>query len=193
MAALLFLLALSFAGLVAGLLVPELSDLLLLAGPCVLASVILLIKTRWGSRRSQGAVRPRIILDGSNIMHWKGAGPDVAAVKDAIQLLSARGYVPGVVFDANVGYKLFDRYQGDAALAKLLGLPRDQVIVVARGTPADEVILAAARDYKARVVSNDRYRDWHDQHPEVADGSRLMRGGYRAGQIWLDLPNDEPH
>ncbi|HBT00918.1 MAG TPA: hypothetical protein DEB47_13885, partial [Citreicella sp.] len=108
------------------------------------------------------------------------------------QFLSAQGYAPGVVFDANVGYKLSDRYLDGFALAKLLGLRRDRVTVVARGTPADGVILAAARDHKARVVTNDRYRDWTDQHPEVAENGYLVRGGYRAGRLWLNLPDDPP-
>ncbi|WP_102227218.1 NYN domain-containing protein [Acidimangrovimonas sediminis] len=187
---LLFILILSGAGLVAGLIAPGLSDVLLIAVPCALASLILLLRELRRTGLSLGAKKRWIILDGSNIMHWKGDGPDIAAVKDTIRLLSAQGYVPGVVFDANAGYKLFNRYQNDAALAKLLGLHRDRVMVVSKGTPADEIILAAAREYKAQVVSNDRFRDWADRHPEVAEEGHLVRGGYRSGQLWLNLPSD---
>ena len=189
---LLLIFIVSCAGLLVGLLVPGLLDLLLLAVPCVIASLILLLRALWNRGISRSATKPWIILDGSNIMHWKGAGPDIAAVKDTIQFLSAQGYAPGVVFDANVGYKLSDRYLDGFALAKLLGLRRDRVTVVARGTPADGVILAAARDHKARVVTNDRYRDWTDQHPEVAENGYLVKGGYRAGRLWLNLPDDPP-
>ena len=188
MFALLVILTVSCAGLLVGLLVPGFLDLLLLAVPCVIASLILLLRAFWSGGRSRSAAKPLIILDGSNIMHWKGAGPDIAAVKDTIRALSAHGYAPGVVFDANAGYKLCDRYLDGPSLAKLLGLHRDQVTVVAKGTPADEVILATARDHKARVVTNDRFRDWSDQHPEAAENGHLVRGGYRAGQLWLTLP-----
>lgn len=188
----LLLLIISCGGLLAALVVPSLSDLVLLAGPCVVASLILLLRAIWDGGLLHGTQKPWIILDGSNIMHWKGAGPDIVAVKDTIQLLSAKGFAPGVVFDANVGYKLFDRYHDDAALARLLGLSRDRVMVVAKGTPADEVILAAARDHRARVVTNDRYRDWIERHPEIAVDGYLVRGGYRAGKVWLNLPSDPP-
>jgi hypothetical protein len=47
--------------------------------------------------------------------------------------------------------------------------------------------LAAAADLGARVVTNDRYRDWVEQHPEVTEPGHLIRGGYKAGKLWLDL------
>ncbi|MBP0482096.1 NYN domain-containing protein [Sagittula salina] len=178
----------SLAVLGAGLLVPGLDDLLLLGVPCVIASLLILL-TRLSSSGSSLIFKKRwIILDGSNIMHWKGNGADIATVQDAIQKLSEQGYTPGVVFDANVGYKLRNRYQGEAELAKLLDLPVARVMVVSKGTPADQVILAAARDHNAQVVTNDRFRDWSHQHPEVKDEGHLVRGGYRAGRLWLDLP-----
>ena len=39
----------------------------------------------------------------------------------------------------------------------------------------------------ARIVSNDRFRDWEDRHPEVRDPGRLIPGGYRDGVLWLAL------
>lgn len=189
----LILLALSLAGLVAALIVPGLSDLLLLAVPCVLASGILLLRAPRGRMRGQPtarrsrARRQDIILDGSNIMYWRGDGPELAAVKDTLDGLSARGFRPGVVFDANVGYKLIGRYQNDAELAKLLGLPRNRVMVVPKGVPADQIILRAARDQGTRIVTNDRFRDWVDAHPEIHRSGHLVRGGYRAGKLWMEM------
>ena len=62
----------------------------------------------------------------------------------------------------------------------------------AGGRPEDalagvEQAVAAARDLGARIVSNDRYRDWAADHPEVATPGHLVRGGYREGALWLDL------
>ena len=189
----LILLALSLAGLIAALIVPGLSDLLLLAVPCVLASGILLLRAPRGRKRGQPtarrsrARRQDIILDGSNIMYWRGDGPELAAVKDTLDGLSARGFRPGVVFDANVGYKLIGRYQNDAELAKLLGLPRNRVMVVPKGVPADRIILRAARDQGTRIVTNDRFRDWVDAHPEIHHNGHLVRGGYRSGKLWMEM------
>ena len=192
MFALLFILVVSLALLSAGVFIPGLEDLLLLGVPCAIAS-LLIVRRRVGRIGSVPFAKKRwIILDGSNIMHWKGNGADIAAVQDAIRCLSEQGYTPGVVFDANVGYKISDHYKGEPELARLLDLPVDRVMVVAKGTPADEVILAAARDHNAQIVTNDRFRDWTDQHPEIAKEGYLVRGGYRSGRLWLDLPADLP-
>ncbi|MEJ1993330.1 MAG: hypothetical protein P8X50_17010 [Maritimibacter sp.] len=184
----LILLTLSLAGIGAALIVPGYADLMLLAGPSALASLFLLtIAFRRGRLRRAQALMKWIVVDGSNVMHWKDGTPEIATVRDVVDHLSALGFVPGVMFDANAGYKLHGRYQHDGELGRLLGLPRDRVMVVPKGTPADAWILAAARDFGAKIVTNDRFRDWADAHPEVAEAGHLVRGGYREGKLWLDL------
>lgn len=131
--------------------------------------------------------RPVILLDGSNIMHWKQGKPDLAPVRDVVRELDARGYRAGVVFDANVGYKLEGFYQNHRSLARKLGLSEDLVMVVEKGQPADELLLQAARDYNARVVTNDRFRDWAAAFPDVAKPGFLISGGYRGGALQLNL------
>ncbi|WP_284323522.1 NYN domain-containing protein [Cypionkella aquatica] len=127
------------------------------------------------------------MIDGSNVMHWKDGVPQIEAVQAVVDRLRFAGYAPGVVFDANAGYKLAGKYRHDYALGKLLGLPADQVMVVDKGTPADPVILASAKALGARIVSNDRFRDWRTAHPEVAAPGHVIAGGYRDGQLWLDM------
>lgn len=92
-----------------------------------------------------------------------------------------------MVFDANAGYLVSDRYLHHGGFGKLLGLPEDRVMVVPKGSPADATVLLAARDLGARIVTNDRYRDWADRHPEVREPGYLIRGGYRDGRLWLGL------
>ncbi|MFO6464182.1 NYN domain-containing protein [Jannaschia sp. KMU-145] len=179
---------LSILGIAAALMLPGWSDLLLLAGPCGLAALFLLLRA--ARKGSVADTRPPIILDGSNVMHWKGGIPDIETVRDVLRTLDARGYGPGVVFGANVGDKLFDRYRHDGALAKMLGLLENRVMVVPKGEPADPVILRAARDMGAPIVTNDRFRDWHADYPEAAQPGHLIRGGYRDGALWLALPKD---
>lgn len=179
----LILLAFSTAALAAGFALPGLSDLLLLAVPCTLASLWLLL------RAALGRDRPKwIVVDGSNVLHWNGNVPQIETLREVLELLTSRGYTPGVVFDANAGYLIANRFLNDRALGRLLALPAERVMVVDKGTPADPTVLAAARDLGARIVTNDRYRDWADQHPELADPALLIRGGYRDGKLFLDLP-----
>ncbi len=178
----------SAVALAAAVLVPGASDWVMLAGPCLLASLWL-----WWRRKPAAKPGAYIIVDGSNVMHWDGGVPTVGAVVAVVKALAARGFTVGVMFDANAGYKLFDRYRDDYAFARALGVPEDRVLVVPKGTVADQYIWQAARDMGARVVSDDRYRDWLADFPEIAEAGRLVRGGIRDGQVWfkgLDLPLD---
>ena len=169
---------------IAGASIPGWQDLTLLGVPCVISSAILLLRALAQPKRPQ---KKWIIVDGSNVMYWKSGEPSIKVVREIVDELRDRGYTPGVVFDANAGYKLEDRYLDDTELAKRLGLQVKQVMVVPKGEQADGTILTAARDHGVRIVTNDRFRDWADSFPEVAQSSTLVRGGYRDGQLWLEL------
>lgn len=158
-------------------------SLIVLAGAFALIVIAAFQGLRHGSRDNA----PFILLDGSNIMHWRRGEPDLGTVCDVVRHLEAKGFRPGVVFDANAGYKLDGRYLHHPTLARKLGLPRDQVMVVNKGEIADGMILRAAQDYEARVVSNDRFRDWADQFPKVREPGFLISGGFREGALRLDL------
>ena len=182
------LLLASLSAAAAALLRPGLSDLLLLAVPCALASLYLLMRAVLRSpsetlRRTQNY----IVIDGSNAMHWKGGSPHIDTLREVVRHLSSLGYTPGVVLDANAGHLTAGRYLHNAAMGRLLGLPEDRVMVVDKGMPADPIILNAARVLGARIVTNDRYLDWVDAHPEVREPGHLIRGGYRAGKLWVAL------
>lgn len=169
--------------------IPGLTDLLLISVPSILASLLLLIRAFIQKRKRHADANLRwIVVDGSNIMHWKDGAPAISTVREVINHLSDLGFTSGVVFDANVGYKIGDRYLGDQVLAKSLGLPRNRVMVVPRGTPADPMILTASRDLRAQIVTNDRFRDWVEEYPEISEAGYLVRGGYKTGKLWLDLP-----
>ena len=162
-----------------GFLVPAWSDALLVGVPCAIASLWLL----WRAWRAPNWV----IVDGSNVMHWKKGVPDIGPVRDVLAVLAHQGFTAGVMFDANAGYKLFNKYKHDHAFSRLLDLPQNRIMVVPKGTPADPYILTAARDYKARIVTNDQFRDWVDDFPEILSPGFLIKGGYQNNQLLLGL------
>lgn len=169
---------------------PGLADLALLAGLSSVASLWLLVAE--SLRRERAAAAPKwIIVDGSNVMHWKDGTPRIETLRLVLDRLVALGFSPGVVFDANVGYLVANRYLHHGALARLLGLTEDRVMVVHKGTPADATILAAARDLGTPIVSNDQFRDWADAHPDPRRPQRLVQGGFRDGAVWLSLDDAE--
>lgn len=179
-----FLLLSSLVALIAAFLAPAFADFALIAGTCVLASLWLLL--RGWQRRS--VLPPKwVVVDGSNVMHWKDNTPRIETVREVVKQLKKLGYSPGVVFDANAGYLISGRYQHEENFGRLLDLPTERVMVVPKGKPADPAILEAARSLGARVVSNDRYRDWVEQHPEVKDPNHLIRGDYETGKLRLNL------
>ncbi|TVS02840.1 MAG: hypothetical protein EA407_08360 [Rhodobacteraceae bacterium] len=154
----------------------------------LLSSLLVMLVLVWRRGRRRRADRaPVVLLDGSNIMHWRGGAPRLETVRDVVEHLAAQGYRPGVVFDANAGYKLEGRYLHHPKLARALGLPGARVMVVNKGEVADALILRAARDYGARVVSNDRFRDWAGEFPEVECPGFVIGGRYRRGRLELDL------
>ncbi|MBF9043031.1 hypothetical protein HKCCE4037_06820 [Rhodobacterales bacterium HKCCE4037] len=142
-------------------------------------------RRRKRTRRAERRLPP-VVIDGSNVMHWKDETPSLDTVKEVIAALADLGFRPGIIFDANVGYKLEGRYLDDSHLARRLNLPADRTLVVPKGEPADPTILAAARDMGARIVTNDRFREWIAEFPEIAETGTLVRGGYVNGHLWLD-------
>ena len=132
--------------------------------------------------------KPQIILDGSNVLHWKDETPRIQTLIEVLDRLQTKGYTPVVIFDANAGYLVSDRYMHHHHFAKALGLSESQVMVVPKGEPADPTILKAARSMKARVVSNDRFRDWAGEYGEVRRKGFLVKGGYRGGRLEMSVP-----
>ncbi|MFE3837363.1 NYN domain-containing protein [Pseudogemmobacter sonorensis] len=160
----------------------------LLAALLALAFVLLRLRS---ARRGEGDPAGRLplaVIDGSNVMHWRDGTPALATVRAVVETLRAQGYKPGVIFDANAGYKLMGRYQDDADLARAIGMPARDVLVVPKGQQADPFLLDFARDTGAVLISNDRFRDRIEDYPALATPGRIRRGGWRDGRIWLERP-----
>lgn len=178
--------ALAFA---ASVQIAEYEDYQIVSISLLFASSFLLLRAVLRRQTGQGTppdLRPDFIIDGSNVMYWLDKTPQTQPLFDILSELRRRGFVVGVVFDANAGHKLWQRYRDDFYFSQHLGLSEEQVLVVPKGSPADPIILTAARNHGARIITNDRYRDWVDQFPEIATPGHLVRGGYRNGKLWLD-------
>ena len=164
------------------------SDVMILLALAALLAVAFLVL--WRGRRPPVSAPPTdarqiILIDGSNVIYWQDNSPQFAPLKQVVHDLSRRGFKPGVVFDANVGYKLAGKFMGDRELSRMLSLPKDQILVVPKGQQADPFLLETARDLRARIVTNDRYRDWVERYPDVAKPENLVRGEMRDGRVWL--------
>lgn len=162
------------------------TELAVLGGVLLVILVVLLLLRR-APRRDvpQPVDEDWILIDGSNVMHWQDNTPRLDTIRKVVDRVRELGYVPGVVFDANAGFKLEGRYLHDQDFARLLGIEPRQVLVVPKGSQADPFLLQTARDFGTRIVSNDRFRDWADAHPEVHDAGLLIRGRASDGGVML--------
>jgi hypothetical protein len=151
----------------------------------------------WSSLRHRPAKpaksRNWILIDGSNVMHWQDNTAQLAPLLLVIEDLKARGFEPGVVFDANAGYKLFGKYLNENEFSRKLSLPPNQLLVVPKGAQADPFIIETALKYQAAIVTNDRFRDWSGKYPEVDDPDFLIWGGFKDGKVWFRHPNLSPN
>jgi hypothetical protein len=170
-----------------------LSDLLLLA-PAALVFLVLLVLHRrqtetveQAERVEEGPPASAIVVDGSNVMHW-GGEPSLKVLARILRDVEGRGYVPIVFFDANVGYKIGERYHDEEALASLIGIRFDHICVVSKGVIADESMLMFASDHGLRVITNDYFRDWRTQFPHAARKGTLVRGRLNEGNVKWDRP-----
>lgn len=152
-----------------------------------LIMALFLLSRLWRSmsRLPEAQPEPWLLIDGSNVMHWQDNKPALEPVKQVVRRVRQLGYHPGIVFDANAGWKLAGRYLDDDDFAGLLGLYPKQVMVVPKGRQADPYLLETARGFGARIVTNDKFRDWVETHPEVSTPGFLIRGGLRGQEVWL--------
>ena len=141
---------------------------------------VLVLRTR---RKRQGTW---IVVDGSNVLYWDRETPKIESVREIVKVLKAAGFLPVVWFDANVGYLIEDRYLGPLPLSDRLGLSHRCVFVAGKGIPADPLLLELAEDLGARVVTNDRFRDWEEQFPRIREAGFLVRGYIRGDEIGLE-------
>ncbi|WP_120501956.1 hypothetical protein [Roseovarius sp. EL26] len=149
----------------------------------LLGAVVCLGFLFWQSRRRSR--RNWIAIDGSNVLYWRNDTPSLHTVRLVLHQLEKEGYHPVIWFDANVGYLIKDRYLGPAPLAKALGLSARQVIVAHKGTPADTLVIEGAKALEARIVTNDRFRDWAEEYPQVGDPALFVRGKMRGEALEL--------
>lgn len=153
-----------------------------------LALLILVGLVLWPRTRARpvGAARA-IVLDGSNVMFWADGTPKLSAVAAVVSDVQRRGFRPIVYFDANVGYKLEGRHADGEELARRLDLAAEQVRVVPSGEPADGILLEAAVEMGARVISNDRFQEWRGTYPALRSRRFLVQGYVRGKKVELTL------
>lgn len=115
-----------------------------------------------------------ILVDGSNILFWRECSAQADVPERVVRALIARRFAPVVYFDNSIG-----RHMRQGALEDLQALA--QVIVAPARTPADALLLAACGNGRRQIISNDRFRAWRGDHPQLQSRwlvtGRIGKGG----------------
>jgi hypothetical protein len=117
-----------------------------------------------------------VVVDGSNVAYAEqGSGARLANIQLVCAKLEEEGYRPLVLVDARLRHAIDDS-EGYEALVE-----EGRIRQAPAGTDADFFILSFARELKARIVSNDRFRDREAAFPEELD--RVIRFMVVDGEV----------
>lgn len=153
-----------------------------------LIAFVLIVSLVFARRKRSRDTRTWMLVDGSNVMHWADNTADLNSVRMVVDRLRENGFRPAVIFDANVGYKIIGRYMNEGALAQVLNMPRNDVLVSPKGKPADPILLEFAEKHGAQIVTNDQFRDWQNDFAAGTAAQNLIKGRIRNGRLHLNLP-----
>jgi predicted nuclease of predicted toxin-antitoxin system len=134
------------------------------------------------------------VVDAANVAHEEvsqGGKPKIGnlmAVRDRLREL---GYEPIVIADASLRHEIDDPDQFESLLEK------QEFRQVPAGTDADYFIVQTAEQQDALIISNDRYKDFEEQHPWVGDRRvpfMIVKGQVQLYEDRLPAPDlrDQP-
>ena len=126
------------------------------------------------------------IVDGSNVAHsTEGEAPHVANLVAVRDKLVQEGLEPIIVADAALRHQIDDSAKYERMIEE--GMVRQ----APAGTDADYFILSFARELKASIVSNDRFRDRIKQFPEARE--RVIRFMILQDEVVLERRTHRRH
>lgn len=120
-----------------------------------------------------------VVVDGSNVAYAvEGVGARLENIRVVCRKLQDEGFRPVVLVDAKLRHEIDEPEEYESLVDK--GMIRQ----APAGTDADFFILSFAREFEARVVSNDRFRDLAAGFPEVVE--RVIRFMVVEGEVVLE-------
>lgn len=119
------------------------------------------------------------VVDGSNVAYAvEGMGARLENIRVVCRKLQDEGFRPVVLVDAKLRHEIDEPEAYEAFVDK--GMIRQ----APAGTDADYFILSFAREFEARVVSNDLFRDLASGFPDVVE--RVIRFMVVEGEVVLE-------
>src|SRR5689334_2588675 len=110
--------------------------------------------------------REVVVIDGANVAYEErsaGGKPKLSNLLNVRSELEERGFEAVIIVDASLKYDIDDQSQLETLIQS------QQVRQVPAGTDADYFIIQFSEEFNARVVTNDRYKDYLDEYPWITD------------------------
>jgi hypothetical protein len=110
--------------------------------------------------------REVVVIDGANVAYEErsaGGQPKLSNLLKVRSELEERGFEAVILVDASLKYDIDDQSQLETLIQS------QQVRQVPAGTDADYFIIQLSDQFNARVVTNDRYKDYLEQYPWIND------------------------
>src|ERR1044072_6513928 len=107
-----------------------------------------------------------IVIDGANVAYEErsaGGKPKLSNLLRVRGELEERGLEAVIIVDASLKFDIDDQSQREALIQS------QQARQVPAVTEAGYVIIQFVEQFNARVVTNDRYKDYLDQYPWITD------------------------
>jgi hypothetical protein len=145
----------------------------------------LLLNDRQGFMRNLRLDAKTAIFDGSNVYHFgHDNGLDAQPLGLLAQQLRNEGYRIVCFFDANIFYTLqehgafsAEQVHSLAMIEDIFGLKPNEVYIVPSGVQADLYVLNTLKHLPISfAVTNDQFRDYTKQFPDVMKGNQWRKG-----------------
>src|SRR5689334_5755670 len=107
-----------------------------------------------------------VVIDGANVAYEErsaGGKPKLSNLLKVRNELEERGLEAVIIVDASLKYDIDDQTQLETLIQS------QQVRQVPAGTDADYFIIQFSEEFNARVVTNDRSKDYLDDYPWITD------------------------
>lgn len=117
-----------------------------------------------------------ILLDGSNIVFWRGGQAQGDVAELVTRALLVRRFGPVIYFDNSIDQHMTQ--QQIEILRDLAG-----IVVAPRGVQADGLLLEACKQGRIQIVSNDRFRVWRSQYPKLRNEWLVTGSVGKGGRV----------
>lgn len=107
-----------------------------------------------------------IVVDGANVAYIELSShgdPKVSNLVAVRRALQEKGYEPVIIVDASLRHKIDDPEQLEALLDK------QELRQAPAGTDADYFVMEIAKEYDARIVSNDEFQSYQEEYPWIKE------------------------